>query len=233
MICFVLDVFRRDENLRYTFAEKYQYIMIDEYQDTNNAQNEILELIVNANDSQNILVVGDDDQSIYRFQGANLENMLHFSKKYKETQVLVLTENYRSVQSIINCSQKIIVNNTTRIVRYIPNISKSLHAARTDEGKIQFFAYQNEFTEKISILECIKNHIETQGRPENEFAVIVRTNKEVEEWTEFLQNNKIPVESKLRTNIFRSRFVRLFLDLIIIIADPYSNEAALIHILRS
>jgi DNA helicase-2/ATP-dependent DNA helicase PcrA len=68
MIRFVLEEFRRDENLCYMLAERYQFVMIDEFQDTNNAQNEILERIVAPNDSRNILVVGDDDQSIYRFQ---------------------------------------------------------------------------------------------------------------------------------------------------------------------
>lgn len=158
--------------------------------------------------------------------------MLHFSKKYSAANILVLTENYRSIQPIIDCSQETIVHNSTRIVRYIPDIVKTLHANRTVEGNVEFFAYQNEIAEKASILERIRHHLAT-GKDPREFAVIVRTNREVEEWTNFLQEQNIPVESRLRTNIFASRFVRLLLDLVKIVANPYASEAGIIHILRS
>ncbi|MDD3303222.1 MAG: UvrD-helicase domain-containing protein, partial [Candidatus Gracilibacteria bacterium] len=99
MINFVLEKFKVDEDLRYYYAEKFQHIMLDEYQDTNNAQNQIIDLILSVSpekDTPNIMVVGDDDQSIYRFQGANIENMLDFSNKYKKTKFIVLEKNYRS-----------------------------------------------------------------------------------------------------------------------------------------
>lgn len=97
---------------------------------------------------------------------------------------------------------------------------------------MEFFAYQNEIAEKASIFERIKKHLVT-GKDPREFAVIVRTNREVEEWTNFLQEQNIPVESRLRTNVFASRFVRLLLDLVKIVANPYASEAGIIHILRS
>lgn len=98
MINFVLERFHVDEELRYHYAESYQYIMLDEYQDTNNPQNEIISLILSVAETPNIMVVGDDDQSIYRFQGANIENMLDFTTRYPEAKIIVLEKNYRSVQ---------------------------------------------------------------------------------------------------------------------------------------
>jgi len=105
MINFALEKFREDEDLRYYYAEKYQYIMLDEYQDTNNPQNEIIDIILsvqreisNGETSGNVMVVGDDDQSIYRFQGANIENMLDFKSKYPDSEIIVLEKNYRSLQ---------------------------------------------------------------------------------------------------------------------------------------
>ena len=100
MIQFVLTKFQTDEDLRYYYAEKYQFIMLDELQDTNNAQNEIIDLILSVNqDKPNIMVVWDDDQSIYRFQWANIENMLDFSIKYPDLTTVVLENNYRSNQA--------------------------------------------------------------------------------------------------------------------------------------
>jgi len=98
MINFVLEKFREDDELRTYYAEVYQYIMLDEYQDTNNPQNEIVDLILSVSETPNIMVVGDDDQSIYRFQGANIENMLEFTTKYQNSKIIILDKNYRSQQ---------------------------------------------------------------------------------------------------------------------------------------
>jgi DNA helicase-2/ATP-dependent DNA helicase PcrA len=102
MISYVGDHLVKDRDFALTLGEKYQFIMVDEYQDTNNAQNRIIDAILDGAESKNCFVVGDDDQSIYRFQGANLANMFHFSRKYADTRVIVLRENYRSTQPIID-----------------------------------------------------------------------------------------------------------------------------------
>lgn len=133
MINFVLEKFREDTELRYHYAEKFQYIMLDEYQDTNNPQNEIIDIILTVQrelsqeeKSGNIMVVGDDDQSIYRFQGANIENMLDFKTKYPDSAIIVLEKNYRSVQGILDSAKNLIEENSERLINRIGNLEKNI-----------------------------------------------------------------------------------------------------------
>nr|MDD3719964.1 ATP-dependent DNA helicase [Candidatus Gracilibacteria bacterium] len=236
MINFVLQRFKVDDELKYYYAEKFQYIMLDEYQDTNNAQNEIIDMILSVSpekDYPNIMVVGDDDQSIYRFQGANIENMLDFSNKYKNTKFIVLSENYRSTQEILDTSSSLIVNNSERLVNKISGLTKDLNSVKsklykTEGNKPIFYSSTNEIDEKNFALEKIK----TLSIPLSKIAIIVRNNREIEEWSKFLQDNSIEVESKLKTNIIKSDYIKFILKFLEIIDNPYANEESFIDILR-
>jgi len=130
MINFVLEKMKDDEELKHHYAERFQFIMLDEYQDTNDAQNQIIDMILSVSeDEANIMTVGDDDQSIYRFQGANIENMLDFSTKYSNTKFIVLEHNYRSNQQILDLSSQLIENNNERLSNKITSINKKLTAS--------------------------------------------------------------------------------------------------------
>lgn len=231
MIRYVERVFATDADLRATYAERYQFIMLDEYQDTNNAQNRIIESIAEG-ESPNILVVGDDDQSIYRFQGANLENMFHFSQKYQDTKFIVLTTNYRSTQPILDLATESISHNEGRISRYLPTIDKTLHAHTTDTGTIDLTAPDSLEEEKCLVLSRIQKFLDEGIAPE-EIAIILRTNREVEDWTRFLETNNIAVESRAKSNILDSDFIRLAISIISTVTDPYADETGLIGLLRS
>ncbi|MBT4937241.1 ATP-dependent helicase [Candidatus Peregrinibacteria bacterium] len=130
MILFVVNAFKKDEDLLLNYQEQFLYILTDEYQDTNRAQNEILELLTSyASDlSPNIFVVGDDDQSIYRFQGASLENILDFKRRFPEVETVVLKSNYRSPQQVLDASYALIENNTQRLSRSL-GVEKKLVSA--------------------------------------------------------------------------------------------------------
>jgi DNA helicase II / ATP-dependent DNA helicase PcrA len=142
MILSVLNQFSQDENLLFDYQEKYQYILVDEYQDANSAQNQILNLLTKNDTTPNLFVVGDDDQSIFRFQGANLENIYEFVQKYNP-QIVTLNNNYRSHQTILDSSASVIDNNQNRIAKILPNIDKSLVSANNDFKKpINLFACQ-------------------------------------------------------------------------------------------
>ena len=109
MINWVIKAFEENKNLLANYQEKFQYILVDEYQDTSGTQNRIVELLINYWEKPNVFVVGDDDQSIYRFQGANVENMLSFADNYKnDLLTVVLTNNYRSTQPILDISKSLI-----------------------------------------------------------------------------------------------------------------------------
>ncbi len=244
MINFVVEALEKDEDLIYDLAEKYQYIMLDEYQDTNNSQNKLIDLILSVCNppsppleggvsQANIMVVWDDDQSIYRFQGANIENMLDFVSTYPDTKFIVLKNNYRSVQSILDLSTNLIENNTQRLVNKLPNLKKELIASNDNLKDLQvenkYFILQDEILEKLFVLEDIKN----KNSNNESFAIICRSNKEVEEWTKFMQLQGIEVESKLKTNILKNKFVNFILDFLRLIENPSFADEKLLDILRT
>jgi len=236
MINFVLEKFEDDIELRQYYAETFQFIMLDEYQDTNNAQNRIIDLITSVSeDEPNIMTVWDDDQSIYRFQWANIENMLDFSSKYQNTKFVVLEENYRSNQQILDLSSKLIENNEERLSKKIASINKKLIASsdlKNSKKTAKLFKANSLIEEQTFIINNIKKLIENWEKPE-EIAIIVRWNREVEDWSNILQKNNLWVESKLKTNILNSSYVNYVLNYLEIIDNPYANEQKLIDILRS
>ncbi|MBI2064509.1 MAG: ATP-dependent helicase [Candidatus Yanofskybacteria bacterium] len=108
MIMEVSSVLEKDSNFLLTLQEKYQYFLIDEHQDTNNAQNRIIELLANFFDNPNVFMVGDEKQAIFRFQGASLENFMYFKNRYRGAKLITLTNNYRSTQVILNLATSLI-----------------------------------------------------------------------------------------------------------------------------
>ena len=135
MINWVIKAFEENKNLLTNYQERFQYILVDEYQDTSGTQNRLVELLISYWNKPNIFVVGDDDQSIYRFQGANVENMLGFVNSYQnDLFTVVLTENYRSTQAIIDASKALINRNEERLVKQIPNLSKELRSVNEQVG---------------------------------------------------------------------------------------------------
>ena len=235
MINFVLEKMKTDDDLRYYYAEKFQFIMIDEYQDTNNAQNEIVDIILSTEQDEsenwgNIMVVGDDDQSIYRFQGANVENMLNFVQKYPKTQFVVLENNYRSTQEILDASLDFISYNSERLTDKLDFLEKNLISSGKKQSgpKPELHMHPTSLDEKNHVLSMIQN-IED----DSELAVIVRKNREVAEWTEFFQSQWIPVDSKLKTNILKNDYIRFILDYLSVLHDPHANNEKFINICRT
>ncbi|HRO65652.1 MAG TPA: UvrD-helicase domain-containing protein, partial [Candidatus Dojkabacteria bacterium] len=108
MIMFVLEKLTQDEELLVSLQEQFQYILVDEYQDTNSAQNELIYLLSSYFESPNLFVVGDDDQSIFKFQGASLENILQFTKRFSNAKIVTLRNNYRSQPNVLKASRDII-----------------------------------------------------------------------------------------------------------------------------
>ena len=131
MINWVIKVFEDNKHILANYQEKFQYTLVDEYQDTSGTQNRLVQLLTGYWDKPNLFVVGDDDQSIYRFQGANIENMLEFAHTYqKDLITVVLTNNYRSTQPILDISKTLIDRNEERLVKQIEGLSKQLISAK-------------------------------------------------------------------------------------------------------
>ncbi|MGE5520283.1 MAG: ATP-dependent helicase [Candidatus Dadabacteria bacterium] len=239
MINWVIDAFRKDENLLRNYQEKYQYILVDEYQDTSGSQNSIVELLINYWDKPNVFVVGDDDQSIYRFQGANVENMMHFADTYTSDLLkVVLQSNYRSTQPILDISKTLIDKNEERLVKKIEGLSKDLVASKETanvEDGISLFVYETQRDEMINTTLAVEQLV-SKGVAANTIGIIYKENKYGEELANYFRLKKIPFYSKRSLNILDQVLVQQILLLMNYLRSehdiPYSGDEMLFEILH-
>ena len=232
MINWVISAFKESKNLLAQYQEKYLYILVDEFQDTSGTQNELVQLLVNYWEQPNLFVVGDDDQSIFRFQGANVENMLHYQKQYEQDLVtIVLENNYRSTQPILDASTLLINNNQERLINKVKGLSKNLIAALPENVSIKnapiIAAYNDPQEEMMAIAEQI-NQIILQGTAPKEIAVLYKENKYGEEIAHFLQQKNIPIYSKRSANLFDQVLIKQIIKILDYLACEWDqpNEGA-------
>lgn len=242
MITWVIDLFQLQPEILLNYQEQYQYILVDEYQDTSGSQNKIVELLISywQNEKPNIFVVGDDDQSIYRFQGANLKNMMNLADAYEKDLVkVVLTQNYRSVQPILNGAKGLIENNTQRLVNQYKELSKDLITSNNKlvllNTQPEIRIYENEFAENIHITLSIKQLL-NQGADAGTIAVIYREHKFGDELMKFFQLQQIPFYVKRSINLLDDLFINQVLNIIrYTVAEldtPFSGDPLLFEILH-
>jgi DNA helicase-2/ATP-dependent DNA helicase PcrA len=240
MITWVVRAFEENEALVRRYQEQFLYVLVDEYQDTSGIQNRLVNLLISYWDKPNIFVVGDDDQSIYRFQGANLENMLSFSNSYKEDLLtVVLTNNYRSTQPILNVSRSLIERNEERLVKQMKGLSKELISSNNliNASTIQplLREYQTPSQEMIGIAKELVGLVR-QGVPPGRIAVIYKENKYGEALAQYCRLKNIPVYSKRSINILEIPMAQKIILLLKWLATemdiPYSGDEMLFEILH-
>ena len=239
MINWVIRAFSENKNLLAQYQEQFQYVLVDEYQDTSGTQNKLVEMLISYWEEPNIFVVGDDDQSIFRFQGANVENMLAFSNKYPNIKTILLLENYRSTQPILDAAKSLIDKNQERLIHHINGLDKNLRAAKElssiDPKKPIIHAYRNPREEMIGITASIEGLIASGIEPKN-IAVIYRENNYGEELTEFLKNKNILYYSKRNINLLSitliKKIILLFEYLDAEMDMPFSGDERLFEILH-
>lgn len=182
MILRVVHAMEVFNDLRFNLQEKYQYIMVDEFQDTNMAQMRILHNLTNNEihgDTPNILVVGDDDQAIYSFQGADISNILNFKNNYPKLKQIVLTENYRSTSEILDNSRNVIIQGGERLENSIKGLSKKLHANfNSPASLVRLSEFDNIDEERNWIARDIKSRIESGEEPKN-ITILTRRHAEL------------------------------------------------------
>ena len=167
IICLTVELFKQFPEVLDQYQERFRYISVDEYQDTNKAQFEFVRLL--SDKYRNLCVVGDDDQSIYKFRGANIRNILDFEEYYPDATVIKLEQNYRSTQMILDAANSVIANNAARK-------NKRLW---TDEGegkRIKFYQLENAYEEAETIVDEISSAVRRDGAAYGDFAVLYRTN---------------------------------------------------------
>ena len=193
LIVKTVELFKNCPEILDSYQERFQYIMVDEYQDTNTAQFELVKLL--AQKYRNLCVVGDDDQSIYKFRGANIRNILDFEKYFPEAKVIKLEQNYRSTQSILDAANAVISNNEGRK-------DKALWTDRGAGNKIHFRSFDNAYEEAEFIAEDICKKVKKEGAAYKDCAVLYRTNAQARLLEERMIMEGVPYNVVGGTNFY-------------------------------
>ena len=181
LILHSVKILEKNKDIRNIYSKNFKHILVDEYQDTNFIQSRWLNLLAEKN--RNICCVGDDDQSIYSWRGAEIKNFLEFDKKYKDTKIIRLEKNYRSTQNILNVASKLIENNQNRV-------GKTLYTNQEDGELISLDCFRNVKDEAIEISSTIENYKKKNSL--NEIAILVRAIFQTREFEERFLKVGIP-----------------------------------------
>jgi len=202
MILEVLKVLQKNKDLLLTLQEQYQYFLVDEHQDTNQAQNKIMELLCNFYDSPNIFIVGDEKQAIYRFQGASLNNFSYFKNLYPKAEVVFLENNYRSAQTVLDAAHGI-----------IPSLKELKSKAGRKEKLLKLVSLETEEDELIFLAEDIAEKIKSGIKPES-IAVLYRDNKDSVALAQILEKQGTPFNIESDEDLLSDQEIKKLIALI-------------------
>ncbi|AYF54248.1 DNA helicase PcrA [Clostridium botulinum C] len=178
-----VELFKKNPDILEFYQNKFKYIMVDEYQDTNKTQYQLVKMLASAH--RNIFVVGDDDQCIYQWRGADIKNILDFEGDYPEAKVIKLEENYRSKANILNAANTVIRHNSQRK-------NKVLRTQNSDGEKIKIYRAYSDIDEGIFTANEIKRLIEKENRSFKDFAILYRTNAQSRMFEDVFMKRDIP-----------------------------------------
>ena len=214
LIMMTLRLFDKNPDVLAYYQQRYQYIHVDEYQDTNHAQYQLVKLL--ASRFKNICVVGDADQSIYGWRGADMQNILDFEKDYPEAKVVLLEENYRSTKKILQAANEVIKNNRNRR-------PKKLWTQNDDGEQIVYYRANDERDEAVFVASTIDNIIREEGKNFKDFAVLYRTNAPSRTIEEALLKSNIPYTMVGGTKFYSRKEIRDVISYLNLIANPADN----------
>jgi len=215
LICKTVDLFRSNEDVLNYYQERFKYIMVDEYQDTNTAQFKLISIL--ADKYKNLCVVGDDDQSIYKFRGANIANILNFEDTFPGAKVIKLEENYRSTQTILDAANAVIKNNIGRK-------KKTLWTSNGEGEKINFTVYEDAYTEAEGVVNDIRQKVR-DGWNYNDFAILYRTNAQSRLLEEKFVVNNVPYRVFGGVNFYQRREIKDILSYLKTIDNGKDGQA--------
>lgn len=212
MIMEVVRACATNQELLFGIQEQYHYVLVDEHQDSNNGQNKLLELLVNFHDMPNIFVVGDEKQSIFRFQGASLENFFYFKYLYPQAKLITLRTNYRSSQLILDSAESIIPS------------SKNLQAHHAyDAHKIRIMPFQETNAEVFGVIESIRKHIR-DGVPPEKIAIIYRKNSDAFAFADMCAKLGVPCIIESDQDLFSDILIRKLITYMYAAAYPENDR---------
>lgn len=199
LIMKTVELFRTDAQVLDYYQERFRYIMVDEYQDTNTAQFMLIKLL--ADKYRNLCVVGDDDQSIYKFRGANIYNILNFEKEFPDAKVIKLEQNYRSTQNILDAANGVIANNVGRK-------RKELWTDNGEGEKIAFHQFETGYDEADYVARDVASKVRQGTFQYKDCAVLYRTNAQSRLFEERFINSNIPYKIVGGVNFYARREIK-------------------------
>ncbi len=239
LIVYTLKLWTSRSNILKKYQKQFKYIMVDEFQDTNLAQYELVKIL--ARPANNLVVVGDDDQAIYKFRGASISNIMHFKEDYKNAPELVLTENYRSRQEILDHAYEFIQNNNPNRLEEKLKINKQLKAKaysdkiskKDSDEVVQFFNFKTQDEELSYVSEKIIGLYEAAGGSLkfSDFAILVRANDTADIYVKELSRRNIPNQFMSWRGLY---YKTLILDILAYfrLLDNYHESSALFRVLN-
>ena len=216
-----VELLRNNDDIRKKYTNRFRYVMVDEYQDTNHAQYELVNLL--SGYANNLCVVGDDDQSIYGWRGANIENILRFEKDYAGTKVIKLEENYRSTQTILDAANAVIGNNEARA-------EKKLWTKNGEGEKIRIYMASNERDEGAFVAKVIKDGTK-ENKKYKDFAILYRANAQSRNVEDALVAANIPYRIFGGVRFYEHTEIKDVLAYLKIINNP-ADDIALLRIIN-
>jgi len=226
MILSVIHAIETHASLRANLQEQFQYLMVDEFQDTNLAQLRLL-FSLTEGESPNVMAVGDDDQAIFSFQGADLGNIQRFRERFNDPPIIVLRDNYRSAPEILTSARTVITQGDDRLENTITDLSKELTPqASADGAEVRLYQYDSPGEERSAIASSIRALID-QGTPPEHIAVLARRHHELVDLLPYLTKQHILVNYERRDNALEHELIKL-LELLarVIVATAESDHTA-------
>lgn len=222
----VVKLFEQHSSILQSYQKRFQYVLVDEYQDTNTAQNRIAELL--SEKHKNLMVVGDDDQCIYKWRGASFTNILQFETRFPDAKKIVLKENYRSDQSILDLSYQVIQNNNPFRLESRETLDKKLVSQidKTTYSRPHSLHFNHYSKEVEFVVEQIKRHVaEDKGISYKDIAVLVRATANALPFLDAFQKAEIPFYFSGAQGLYQQPEIKDLLALLKLLISPYDDVA--------
>ena len=217
LLLLTIKLLKQEKAVQAYYHKQFEYVMVDEFQDTNDLQYQLIRLL--SNEKGNVFIVGDEDQSIYAFRGANIENLRKFKRDFTKVKTIVLEQNYRSTNTILKAANQVISSNKNRI-------EKNLYSTKNEGGKIRFFKGMTERDEADYVVEKIQELL-AQGHTYEDFGILYRTNNTSRIFEEAFMKRRIPYTIVGNTSFFKRKEIKdivAYLRLLLNVDDDYSFQ---------
>lgn len=220
LISQTLKLFRTRPNVLARYRHQFSHLLIDEFQDTNIAQFELIKLLAPPQDHPNLMVVGDDNQSIYKFRGASVSNILQFMDLYPQAKSIILTDNYRSTQPILNGAYQTITSNNPNTLESKLGISKQLASHLDSPAVPRIYQFTSYLDEVDWIVTKIQQLVDQEGINYRDIAILARANTHLDPFISALEQANIPFQRVTNGGLYDQPLIKSLLDFLKTLLDP-------------